>query len=132
VNALVNQQQGDKVTREFGRAGEDFMRFPVIQCFIHSGMLNNLGTMATGMCYMKNTSLCLNSLYQHFGGTYCLHLQGWFLPASAHGVTTHKTNCGIIVRNTNISVFTSNGQVHSTVQRVTVCWLTNSMEQSPS
>jgi hypothetical protein len=48
--------------------------------------------------------------YQHFGGTYCLHLQGWFLPASAHGVTTQKVNCGIIMRKANISVFTSNGE----------------------
>jgi hypothetical protein len=38
--------------------------------------------------------------YQRFGGTYCLHLQGWssfllkcwYLPASLHGVTAQKTN----------------------------------------
>jgi hypothetical protein len=32
--------------------------------------------------------------YHRFGGTYCLHLQGWrrCLPTSPHGVTTHKTN----------------------------------------
>jgi hypothetical protein len=40
----------------------------------------------------------LEGRYQHFGGMYCLHLQGrrWYLPTSTHGVTTQKTNIGIL------------------------------------
>jgi hypothetical protein len=29
--------------------------------------------------------------YQGFGGTYCFHLQGWYLPAGPHGISTQKT-----------------------------------------
>jgi hypothetical protein len=34
-------------------------------------------------------ALCgLSGRYQRFGGTCCLHLQGWFLPTSPHSITT--------------------------------------------
>jgi hypothetical protein len=32
------------------------------------------------------------SRYQRFRGTYCLHVQGWYLPTSPHSVTTWKTD----------------------------------------
>jgi hypothetical protein len=64
-------------------------------------LLNNFYFIVSVLVFCVVMPYGLVDRYQHFGGTYCLHLWPsetlvcWYVPASPHNITTHKTNVDI-------------------------------------